>query len=138
MIDLSKFRGPLVWSTISLFVLCVYGILGVTRSLSPLFHQSIDSQTDSQTSTLLAKHDDFLELDVARFQGRSAFFKPLRKAPPPPPPPKRVDPIVDEPEPDPGPPPAPLTYMGPDLIAIIGDEAWFSHSASIWRRTRWA
>ena len=30
--------------------------------------------------------------------------------------------------PDPGPPPAPSTYMGPELIAIIGDEAWFRGS----------
>ena len=132
MIDISKFRGPLSWSVLSLLVIVVYGIIAVTNSLSPLLQRTASEVEDTQTTALLAMHDDMITTDVSRFKGRSAFFKPVRKAPPPPPPPppRPVDDNPGTPVPDPGPPPAPATYMGPELIAIIGDEAWFRGTGS--------
>lgn len=130
--DISKFRGPSSWSVLSLLVIVVYGIIAVTNSLSPLLQRTASEVEDTQTTALLAMHDDMIATDVSRFQGRSAFFKPVRKAPPPPPPPppRPVDDDPSTPVPDPGPPPAPATYMGPELIAIIGDEAWFRGTGS--------
>ena len=72
-------------------------------------------------------------MNIAQFNGRSAFFKPIRIAVPlPPPPPQEIDdtPTVPKEIIIPGPPPAPLSYMGPALIAIIGEEAWFKGSGT--------
>ena len=132
MINFNTLKGPMSWSILSLLVITIYGFFAITDSFSPLFRQSNELVADSQSNTLLVQHDAHIAMDIARFKGRSAFFKPVRKAPPPPPPaPKQdVEQIQRTPPPDPGPPPAPSSYMGPDLIAIIGDEAWFRGSGS--------
>ena len=81
---------------------------------------------------LIEKHNEFALLDIARFNGRSAFFKPIprpRTPTPREPVPRDPDPIEQEPEVV-TPPKPPQTYMGPPLIAIIGDEAWFRGSGS--------
>ncbi|MDP6541509.1 MAG: hypothetical protein QF444_04970 [Phycisphaerales bacterium] len=132
MIYTSKLRSPISWSIVSLLVIVAYGLVAITNSLSPIFHQSRNDPVDSQTNSLLSMHDDLLAIDVERFEGRSAFFKPVLKAPPPPPPPPRQEVAETPPQdiPDPGPPPPPATYLGPELIAIIGDEAWFRGSGS--------
>ncbi|MBC8202546.1 MAG: hypothetical protein H8E91_01840 [Planctomycetes bacterium] len=132
MIDLSKFRGPISWSILSILIILTYGIVSILNSISPLLERSTEIAGESQTASLLEQHEMLITMDIARFEGRSAFFKPIRKAPPPPPPPPA--PTVEEQEPvdtgPPPPPPAPATYMGPELIAIIGDEAWFRGSGS--------
>ncbi|MDP7008993.1 MAG: hypothetical protein QGI78_05425 [Phycisphaerales bacterium] len=130
MITLSTFRGPTSWSILSLAVICLYCIVAMKNSFAPLFEQSVQTSDGSQITSYLEKHDSMVAIDIARFEGRSAFFKPIRKAPPPPPPPPA--PVVTTPkEPTPPPPPPiPSTYMGPELIAIIGDEAWFRGTGS--------
>ncbi len=132
MIEFSKFRGPISWSILSIVVIAAYGLISIATSVSPFFERSSEAIGDPQTKALLEQHDMLITMDIARFEGRSAFFKPVRKAPPPPPPPPapkvvEKDPVVQGPPP---PPPATATYMGPELIAIIGDEAWFRGSGS--------
>src|SRR5207244_2317387 len=77
---------------------------------------------EAEVSKLMVQHDEAMKTYQDRFNGRSAFFKP-----PPKPQPKPI--IVDAPPapppPDPGPPPPPATYTGPNLLALMGDEAWF-------------
>jgi hypothetical protein len=73
-------------------------------------------------------------MDIARFNGRSAFYIPIRIARPAPPAPKKEE-VIPEPEPrvipeEPKPIPPPATYTGPPLIAIFGQEAWFRGSGS--------
>ena len=131
MMSLSKFRSPMSWSIIFIVAIGTYGLISISASLSPLFERSVEAVDDSQTSALLDQHKMLITMDVARFEGRSAFFKPVRKAPPPPPPPPT--PKVDSEPKDvgpPPPPPPPSNYMGPELIAILGDEAWFRGSGS--------
>ena len=131
MMSLSKFRSPMSWSIISIVVIGTYGLISISASISPLFERSVEAVDDSQKSALLDQHKMLITMDVARFEGRSAFFKPVRKAPPPPPPPPT--PKVDSEPKDvgpPPPPPPPANYMGPELIAILGDEAWFRGSGS--------
>lgn len=62
----------------------------------------------SQRDELLRKADAGVKLARDRVAARSPFYPKIVEAPPP--------------------PPAPLTYGGPSLIAILGDEAWFSTS----------
>lgn len=130
MINATSLKWPMSWSVISLLVISTYGIIALTNLFAPLFTQSNELRDESQTTSLIERHDELIAMDVARFKGRSAFFKPVRK-PPPPAPTTPVSPVTTiERPPDPGPPPAPSTYMGPELIAIIGDEAWFRGSGS--------
>ena len=130
MINAASLKGPMSWSLISLLVIGTYGIIAMTNSFAPLFTQSNELRDESQATALIERHDELIAMDVARFEGRSAFFKPVRK-PPPPAPTTPVSPVTPkERPPDPGPPPPPSTYMGPELIAIIGDEAWFRGSSS--------
>ena len=132
MIDLSKFQGAISWSIISIIVILIYGVISIANSFSPLLERSTETIGDSQSQVLIEQHDMLITMDIARFEGRSAFFKPIRQAPPRPPTPPHT-PIVEQEPVDPGPPPpppAPSTYMGPDLIAIIGDVAWFRGSGS--------
>lgn len=131
MIDLTKLRGPMSWSVLSLIAILTYAIFAISTAFSPIFDRSIHIDDQSQESSLLEQHANLMLMDVARFEGRSAFFKPVRKAMPPPPPPSPA-PVDDTPKEPPPPilPPVPQTYMGPELIAIIGDEAWFRGSGS--------
>jgi len=128
MIKLSTLRGPISWSLLSILILLTYGLISIANSFSPLLEVSTQATGDSQEQALIEQHAMLITMDIARFEGRSAFFKPIRKAPPPPPPPppvaqvSEVEPVDTGPPP---PPPPPATYMGPELIAIIGDEAWF-------------
>ena len=132
--DANKIKGPLGWSTLSILVFVVFGVIGISSILSPLLGQSSTDVETSISATELAKYENYVAMDIDRFNGRSAFFKPIRivvDLPPPPPPPKRDNPPevpdrIDES----GPPPAPQNYMGPTLIAIIGEEAWFRGSGT--------
>jgi hypothetical protein len=134
MIDTSKLKGPLGLSILSIVVLLVLGINGISSIVTPFFGSSSSMSASSATDTLLKQHDDYQAMNIARFNGRSAFFKPIRIAiatPPPPPPQEKNDtPMVPKEIIIPGPPPAPSSYMGPALIAIIGDEAWFKGSGT--------
>ena len=128
-------RGPLGWSLGSIAVILLFCIYAVFILATPFFHQGVGKKSTSKTASLVEKYNHYIGVDIARFNGRSAFFIPIRIAPPPAPKPE----FVEAPEPeeiitdsvvDSGPPPAPPIYTGPDLIAIIGDEAWFRGSGS--------
>lgn len=122
-------RGPLGWSLASIVVILAFCLYAVFTIASPFLQQGRVENNASKTTPLVEKYNQFVGVDIARFNGRSAFFQPIRIAPPTPP--KKEIVVVPEPEdsitvPIPvGPPPAPIDYMGPTLIAIIGDEAWF-------------
>jgi len=132
--DADKIKGPLGWSILSICVLAVFSVIGISSVLSPLLGQSSADAKTSTSASQLEKYKQYVAMDIDRFNGRSAFFKPIRivvPLPPPPPAPTRDNPpevpdrIVDS-----GPPPPPQNYMGPTLIAIIGDEAWFRGSGT--------
>ena len=127
-------RGPLGWSIVSFAVILVFCIYAVFTISSPFFSTATINKSESKTNTLVEMYNKQVAVDIARFNGRSAFFKPIRIAPPTPPPSQAVEtiptpqPVITTPPP--GPPPPPATYMGPQLIAIIGDEAWFRSSGT--------
>jgi hypothetical protein len=126
-------KGPLGWSFSSLLVILIFCLYAVFTIASPFIQKGASVDSTTKTASLVDKYNHYVSVDIARFNGRSAFFLPIRIAPPPvpkkTPPPEPEDPIVPE-KVEPSPPLAPLTYMGPPLIAIIGDEAWFRGSGS--------
>ena len=79
MITLSKLRGPISWSILSILIILTYGMISIANSFSPLLERSTNAMGDSQEQTLLEQHDMLITMDIARFEGRSAFFKPIRK-----------------------------------------------------------
>jgi|TARA_B100000959_G_scaffold285536_1_gene360601 hypothetical protein len=127
MITTEHIKGPLGWSIGSLVVIFIFTVIVITSCISPLFMRANEKSTDNRMVALLEQYDENTATDIARFNGRSAFFQPIRIARPAPPPPKKeVEDLPPPPPPAPiGPPPAPSTYTGPSLIAIIGNEAWF-------------
>lgn len=133
MIDSNAMKGPLGWSIASIVVIVMFCSYSISIIMTPFLTRGGDVVADSQAVTLLEKHNEYALVDIARFNGRSAFFKPIpipRPIPEYVPPPPEDKPKPPEEMEDPGPPPPPATYMGPPLIAIIGDEAWFRGSGS--------
>ena len=131
MTNINNLRGPLGWSIVSIAIISVFSIYAFFAVLSAVLTGSSPKEQESKTASLIEKYDEYVAIDIARFSGRSAFFKPIRKPKPTPPKPTPKD--VPDPEEviiDPGPPPPPKDYMGPTLIAIIGDEAWFRSGGS--------
>jgi len=133
MIESTTLKGPLGWSMAAISVIVLFCIFTVSTVGAPLLTGSGELAPDTESDSLMDQHNEFALLDIARFNGRSAFFKPIprpRKAP------KYIPPTPREPEPEDHepqevePPKPPQTYMGPPLIAIIGDEAWFRGSGS--------
>lgn len=133
MIDSATVKGPMGWSLTAIAVIVLFCIYAISTVGAPLLTGSGELTSNTQSDSLIEKHNEFALLDIARFNGRSAFFKPIprpRKTPKYVPPiPREPDPEEREPE-EPKPPKPPQTYMGPPLIAIIGDEAWFRGSGS--------
>jgi len=126
-------RGPLGWSVVSIIAILAFVVYAVSTIGSPIFQQSAaDTTTSKNTDSLVEKYNSYVAVDIARFNGRSAFFKPIRIAPPTKPAPPVVVKEEEEEEVIYVPPvqTAPPTYMGPPLIAIIGEEAWFRGSGS--------
>jgi hypothetical protein len=82
-----------------------------------------------QIARLVEQHEQQMVEYQARFNGRSAFFRPparpvaLPPPPPPPPPPPKEEPVEEpEEEPPPPPPPAPpAEYGGPPVLYVLGD-----------------
>jgi len=126
-------KGPLGWSFASLLAILIFCLYAVFTIASPFIQKGASVDSTTKTASLVDKYNHYVSVDIARFNGRSAFFLPIRIAPPPvpkkTPPPEPEDPITP-PTVEPLPPQAPPTYMGPPLIAIIGDEAWFRGSGS--------
>jgi len=71
----------------------------------------------------LVEHADGMKTYRGRFDGRSLFFKP--KPPVLPRKPVIVDRTPAPPPPEPGPEPPRLTYAGPSVSFVVGDEVWF-------------
>jgi len=121
-------RGPLGWSLASIAFILVFCIYAITTVSTPLLQQQNPATDVSKTEPLVNQYNESVAVDIARFNGRSAFFKPIRiivhREPPPPPPPPPSPTGEEEPKEDPVPFVDPV-YRGPTLIAIIGDEAWF-------------
>ncbi len=133
MISTDKLKGPLGWSFCSLCVIAIFCFFAITTIMSPFFLRSNEKSSSDRMGTLLVLHQENTTVDIARFNGRSAFFKPIRiaKPTPPPPPPEEDEELPPPLPPEPiGPPPPPANYTGPPLIAIIGNEAWFRSSGS--------
>lgn len=131
MINQNSFKGPMGISVVAIITISVFTFLLITNIATSIFYKS-EEVNASQIDSLIAQHDELRAADIAKFNGRSPFFKPIpipRRTPPPQ--------IVEEEKPEvpapiipTGPPPPPANYMGPTLIAIIGDEAWFRGSGS--------
>ena len=133
MIDSNTLKGPMCWSLTAIAVIIIFCIFAIATIGKPLLDSGEELTPNSRSNTLIEKHDEYALVDIARFNGRSAFFRPILIPKPRPvyEPPPRKDPEPEEQEPEekkPDPPPA--TYLGPPLIAIIGDEAWFRGSGS--------
>jgi hypothetical protein len=121
-------KGPLGWSVASVLVICIFAVYAGSTLVAPLLSGDLRDSKDTQTGDLLKAYDEYAQVDIERFNGRSAFYNPISIIPP--------RPIVNE-EPEEeaptepveiiptGPPAAPSNYTGPPLIAIIGEEAWF-------------
>jgi hypothetical protein len=127
-------RGPLGWSIASIIVIILFCAYAITTVASPLMNQrAVSTPTTSKTDQLVQKYNQQIAVDIARFNGRSAFFTPIQipvyREPPPTP---KIDPTPapEEKIVDLGPPPPPPTYMGPSLIAVMGEEAWFRGTGS--------
>ena len=114
---------PLVLSTVGLIVAGIVLVLPLPGLLAAMFTTSIgqDSAGENMQAYLVA-HDRDLATYRERFEGRSLFFRP--PAPARPAPTKQTS----EKEPDvlpPRPPLIPMTYGGPAVIAVFGDQVWF-------------
>lgn len=88
-----------------------------------------EDPTAQRLARLLLDH----ELDRAtyegRFTGRSLFYKPK-----PPPVTRVVEQPDPEPEPEaaePAPPPVPISYNGPSILFVLGDEVWFHNGMKL-------
>jgi hypothetical protein len=133
MISTGSLRGPLGWSIGAILVGGCYLLIAGTAALAPVLHIASDDPIDPQTQQYIEKHASVALVDIERFNGRSAFFKPfrtVRAAPDPTPTPTPSTAPDPTPPANSGPPPPPAIYSGPKLIAIIGDEAWFRGSGT--------
>ncbi len=119
------FNVPLVASVIAI----AYASLVMVAQLSELAGAVLtprpgEDPTQARIDAYLAEHADGMNTYRARFDGRSLFFKPKRPPPPPRPVVERTSPVErpSTPLPDPGPP---MTYGGPSIRFVVGDEVWF-------------
>ncbi|MBT5136439.1 MAG: hypothetical protein HOK75_08395 [Phycisphaerae bacterium] len=121
-------KGPLGWSVASIVIICAFTVYAGSTLVAPLLSGGLRDSKNTQTGDLLKAYDEYTQVDIERFNGRSAFYSPIRIIPPRPP--AKEEPKEEAPtEPveiiPAGPPAPPSNYTGPPLIAIIGEEAWF-------------
>lgn len=113
---------PLLLSTVGLVVAGIVLVVPLPGLLEAMFTTSIGQDSAGENmQAYLAAHDRDLATYRERFEGRSLFFRPPAPA---------VKPALEprsEKKPDPPPPPPliPMTYGGPVVIAVIGDQVWF-------------
>lgn len=117
------FTRPLLLSTVGLVVAGIVLVTPLPGLLAAMFTTSIgeDSAGENMQAYLTA-HDRDLATYRERFEGRSLFFRPRAPAVKPPSYKQTLDEKPAEPPP---PPPIPMTYSGPVVIAVIGDQVWF-------------
>jgi len=120
----------LVWSVICLGLVALVLVVTAPPLLIAAFAGNPDElQVASALQTRLTGHQDALSDHQARFNGRSVFYKPFPTPKPTPPrdrPVERETTRVVPPQPT-GPPPPPINYTGPSVMAILGDEVWFTN-----------
>lgn len=123
MMTRQSITGPFGLSVAALALAALFLLFTLPSLIGAVFTSGTGAARPAEAvDKLMAKHDEGMKTYQTRLNGRSPFFKPPPKyvAPPPlPPKPK------DEEPPPPPPPVAPVTYGGPSLTAIFGDEAWF-------------
>tara|TARA_Y100000589_G_scaffold331500_2_gene385327 strand:- start:3199 stop:4203 length:1005 start_codon:yes stop_codon:yes gene_type:complete len=124
----SSLMNPMTFSVVALGLILLFLIFmtpNLYRSGQTIFLGS--PEPDDSLDKLLARHEQNMQTDVDRFNGRSFFYTPpIVRKPPPPPPPPPPRPVEEEKPPPPPPEPSfPPNYTGPKLVAILGAEAWF-------------
>ncbi len=113
---------PLLLSTVGLVVAGIVLVAPLPGLLAAMFTTSIGQDSAGETmQAYLAAHDRDLATYRERFEGRSLFFRPPAPAVKPAPKPRSEN----KPEAPAPPPPIPMTYGGPAVIAVIGDQVWF-------------
>ena len=129
----NSLMNPMTFSVVALGLIVLFLIFmtpNLYRSGQTIFLGA--PEPDDSLDKLLTRHEQNMQTDVERFNGRSFFYTPpiVRKPPPPaPPPPPR--PVEEEKPPPPPPEPSfPSNYTGPKLVAILGAEAWFKQQTS--------
>lgn len=114
---------PLLLSIVGLVVAGIVLVVPLPGLLAAMFTTSIGQDSAGENmQAYLAAHDRDLATYRERFEGRSLFFRPPAPAVKPPPYKQALEEKPAEPLP---PPPIPMTYGGPVVIAVIGDEVWF-------------
>ncbi len=103
-------KGPLGMSIAAILAIVVFICLVIGNIASPLMMRSQEVSV-SDTDALVTEYGNLVAADIAKFNGRSAFFKPI---PIPRARPEPKDPVVNTPPPPPppvptGPPTAPAT-----------------------------
>ena len=116
------FTRPLLLSTVGLVVAGIVLVTPLPGLLAAMFTTSIGQDSAGENmQAYLAAHDRDLATYRERFEGRSLFFRPPAPAVRPAPKPRSEN----KPEAPPPPPPIPMSYGGPVVIAVIGDQVWF-------------
>ena len=116
------FTRPLLLSTVGLVVAGIVLVTPLPGLLAAMFTTSIGQDSAGENmQAYLAAHDRDLATYRERFEGRSLFFRPPAPAVKPAPKPRSEN----KPEAPPPPPPIPMSYGGPVVIAVIGDQVWF-------------
>ena len=116
------FTRPLLLSTVGLVVAGIVLVTPLPGLLAAMFTTSIGQDSAGENmQAYLAAHDRDLATYRERFEGRSLFFRPPAPAVKPAPKPRSEN----KPEAPLPPPPIPMSYVGPVVIAVIGDQVWF-------------
>jgi hypothetical protein len=123
------FSGPAVWSGLFIVLAVIFLIGAMVPVASALLRPGLDDrEVAEEFDRLINEHQQAQSSYVARFDGRSIFFKPRPLRAPEPP---RVVQNDDPPPPPPPPPtpsgpePPPADYPGPSIRGFWGDEVWF-------------
>ena len=109
MIASNTLKGPMGWSIASIAVIGVFCVVAISTILTPLLAISDEVVANSQSHTLIETHDEYALVDIARFNGRSAFFKPI-------PLPRPIPTYVPPPKIDPRPPEEPKEPPAPQAV----------------------
>ncbi len=118
-----------LWSALSIGLMALVFFATVPSLVSAMFTRGPDDlQVASSLQGHIDNHGRQLEIYLARFDGRSIFYRPRPTpkrtvAPPLPPRPEPKAQTREDKPPRPAPPPP--TYTGPSIMAIFGDEVWF-------------
>jgi hypothetical protein len=142
MINRESINASMLTSVAALALAAIVLLAGAWSAVSAMFINANDRQDPSdRIAQLVAEHEEEISLHQARFNGRSAFFRPPPRrdpTPPPPPPPKveveeeeekEVEEEVEVEPPPPPPPPVPSEYEGPPVLYVLGDMVVFRPSS---------